>query len=82
MAAWLMQIFSDPETDKASFGRVFGGIVIIFILGLTWFGRDVPEAINNMFWGLVSYNFLSKTMDSSALLEWVKSKVKVNSTPS
>lgn len=84
--AWPFYIFTEPDGNggKASFSRVFGGIVIIFILMLAWREKVISEHLMEMFWVLVGYQLLSKALNtlSPAVLEVVRIKMlKITAEP-
>jgi len=77
---FLREILSEAEGGKAakpSFGRFFGGIVILVIVVLAVMGRQVPDSLLNLFWTLIGYQALTKGLStaSPAVLEYSKSFV-------
>jgi hypothetical protein len=63
---WLAGIFTEPDGNggKASYARVAGSVVIYNIIAMVWKGVAVPEIMETMFWVLVGYQLLSKTLNS------------------
>ena len=68
---WLREILSE-DSNKLSFGRVFGAIVTVFILALAWLGKTIPDPVFQMFRVLVGYNLVSKSFNSDALMQWIQ----------
>jgi hypothetical protein len=59
-------IFTEPDGNggKASFSRVSGAFVIIKIVQLSEQGTPVNDAMLTLFWVLIGYQLLSKTLNS------------------
>jgi hypothetical protein len=83
---WVSKIFTEADGNggKASYSRVAGSIVIYNIIALVWREKPVPEVMETMFWVLVGYQLLSKTLNSMspAVLDIAKAMLlKVQQPP-
>ena len=66
---WLSQALSeiDGNGGKASFSRILGTVNCIMIWRVAWLGKTVPDAWMTMFWVLIGYQLVSKTLGPNGL---------------